>query len=903
MKSRIKLIVVLLFLGWHLRAAATNIFVSSDQFLICVDIADLSFRDLIMQEGQGHIHFSPFEGRTPKKPIIWLKIEPEVLHGADHLYLSNYMDQIEVYYVNADGRYSIGGRLIDYDERSYQRGFYRNVVSIDPQRGTTYIKISSFHGFSIQNQSLSHIQAVSTDELEQHVTEIFTSSTLITGMEIIILIINLALWWLSRDRTVAFYIAVVASGMGMAILQNQTFIHFFDVSMYWVGWVEINLNFLLIYFFHAFSAHYLLAKEHSPKLHFVLTFPFFPIVLALAYMQDGVFFPIAATVYFLTSFAMIFVLIYRGWRQHTPRAVVYLIANSILIVLAIGLILALNEVVPHRFLTTNLPFLSFLIRDTIFTIDLIRNYINASKDAFERKLTIDKLTEEKEQMSHIQELKTRFFNNVSHELRTPLTLILSPLEQSIKSGKIPLELQRELNLSLKNGKYLLQLVNEMLDLGRLDKGELPTDRVKLEVVGLISGIRENFQAYAKERKQRLLITHGSNELMARLDRDKFEKIINNLISNAIKYSDEPGDVSIEIIENGRDLEIQVRDEGIGIEASEIPKIFDRYYQSRTIKSEGTGIGLSIVKEFTELHNGSVECTSVVGQGTKFVVRFPNALVKEEPSTDTLTSVRPIDSAKCTILLLEDNMDLRAYLKTKFPNYNLVAYQNGLEGLQAMQEGLLPDLIVTDYNMPKMNGFEFASSIKQHSKWASIPIIFLTARTLIKDKIEVFNLGVDDYMIKPFDLEELKVRVEKSLETSKKIREAAQIDPIYDDAVSSFKKKLDQYILANISNTHLDNIELSNHFSLSERNLYRKVKKASGQAPASYIREVRLQHARHLLIHKEELTVAEVAYQCGIDNVSNFTQLFKKRFGTTPSRIRINTTVETNRNATANHIRN
>ncbi len=886
MKFRIEFILVLLFLGFRLSVEAASIFISADQFLIHVDTTNLTFRELREQERQGRIIFKPFEGNSPKVPVIWLKIEEEVLDDSDYLYLSNYMDQIEVFYADSAGYYSIGGRIIDYDQRSFQRGFYRNVVAIYPEKGTTYVKISSFHGYSIQNQSLSHIESVAAEELDAHATEIFTSTTLITGMEIIILIINLALWWLSRDRTVAFYIAVVATGTGMAIIQNQTFIHLFDVSMQMMGWVEIMINFMLVYFFHAFSAHYLIGKSHSPKIYRALTLPFFPFVLSLAFIQDGVLFPKAATAYFLISFLLIFILIYRAWHEHRSRAIVFLIANFVLVILALILILALNEVIPHRYLTTNLPFVTFLLRDTIFTIDLIRNHIIVSKDAFERKLTIDKLTAEKEQLSHIQELKTRFFNNVSHELRTPLTLIISPLEQSIQSGKIPVEIQNELNLSLKNGKYLLQLVNEMLDLGRLDKGELPTERIKLEVIGMISEIRENFQPYAKERKQRLLITHASNELLARLDRDKFEKIINNLISNAIKYSDEPGHVSIEIIENGHDLEIQVSDEGIGIEASEISKIFDRYYQSRTIKSEGTGIGLSIVKEFAELHNGTVECTSVVGQGTKFTVRFPGALVIEEHADPVHNMVMPMDTAKSTILLLEDNTDLRTYLKTKFSRHNLLAYQNGLDGFRAMQDGLLPDMIITDYNMPKMNGYEFVSEIKKHSKWASIPIIFLTARTLIKDKIEVFNLGVDDYIIKPFDLGELKVRVEKSLEISKKIREAAQIDSSDDDSVSSFKKSLDGYILANISNANLDNIEISNHFSLSERNLYRKVKKASGQAPASYIRDIRLQHARHLLIHNEELTVAEVSFQCGMDNVSNFTQLFKKRFGTTPTKIRL-----------------
>lgn len=856
---------------------------SDDEFSIFVDSANLSFTELLSQEQKGLIGFKPFEGNSPKEPVIWIKIEDQVISGADYLYLSNYMDQIEVFYADSSDYYSIGGRIIDYNRRSFPYGFYRNVVAIYPEKGTTYLKVSSFHGYSIQNQSFTHIEAVSAKELNSDTAEIFTSTTLITGMEIIILILNLALWWLSKDRTVGFYIAVIASGVGMAIFQNQTFMHFFDISMNVMGWVEIILNFILIYFFHAFSSHYLMAKEHSPRLHKTLTLPFFPIVLALAFIQKGALFPIAATTYFLTSFGLIFIVLYRSWRLHRSKAIVYLIANFVLVIFAMGLILALNEIVPHRFLTTNLPFLSFLLRDTIFTIDLIRNYFDASKKSLERKLTIDQLTEEKEHLKKIEEIKTRFFNNVSHELRTPLTLILSPLEDSIRSGKIPKDVERDLNLSLKNGKYLLQLVNEMLDLSKLDKGELVMIREPFEVVSFCTEIRENFKAFAKEKSQQLFITHTSGKLIANLDRDKFEKILNNLISNAIKYSDQPGSIYIQLKEIDRDLELRVVDQGRGIAEGDLPKVFDRYYQAAADKAAGTGIGLSIVKEFTNLHGGSVECKSEFGVGTTFVLKFPDSIVHEDFDSQI---PQHADHSKLTVMILEDHGELRSYLKEKFEDYNVIACRNGQEGIDALERGISPSLIITDFVMPEMDGYEFAQKVKQKAGWRTIPIIFLTARSLTSDKLKVLNLGVDDYIIKPFDINELKVRVKNAIRTYraiKKAHEETELELPQND-IKTFKEELDHFILDNISNSALSNEDILDHFSLSERSLYRKVKAVSGKTPASYIREMRLQKGRMLILNEGALTISEVAFACGAENVSHFTQLFKKRFGVTPSKM-------------------
>ena len=296
------------------------------------------------------------------------------------------------------------------------------------------------------------------------------------------------------------------------------------------------------------------------------------------------------------------------------------------------MILALNEFIPHRFLTTNFAFAGFVVRDIIFTGDIIRAYLKSSQDAKQKEFAIIKLTQEKAQIKALEELKRRFFNDVSHDLRTPLTLILSPLEQVLKDKNISAEVKKELSLSLKNGKYLEQLVDEILSLSKLDGGEENSRREVIQVVAKVQDLLDSFRKFAELNQQRLYISYDDSSLMAMIDRDKFEKIIINLLSNAIKYSDGSGEINITIKREHSDLIITITDQGIGIPEEDLHRIFDRFYRvkrAHMVATEVAGLGLAIVKEFVELHEGKIAVESREKYGSKFTLTFPNSIERTE----------------------------------------------------------------------------------------------------------------------------------------------------------------------------------------------------------------------------------------------------------------------------------
>jgi signal transduction histidine kinase/DNA-binding response OmpR family regulator len=861
---------------------------SYDQFKIYADTTNLSFEELFTLEEKGEIQFEDYADLSSTINFYWIKIDPSILKGADYLLFSNFFDRIEAYSGGSTQPFSITGRLVDFENRSYKRGFYRHVLKIEKTKDPIYIKLISETGNSIYNRSLSHIEVCTAEDLGYQSKNILTTYTLLTGMELIILMINLFLIYLKPSKTGYSYAFFILTGIFLSNFNAQIFVDMIGMSAIELNYTELIIAVLIIYSFNLFTAYFLNVYQSSKTIHYILVFPIFPLVISSIFISNGHFFPWISTSYFLISLVIIIYSVAITWRIDSQKCKIFILANGLSILAALVMVLALSGFIVHHFVTTNAVFLGFILRDTLFTLNLFRNYFRLQDESIRRDVTIEKLREEKEQMKQIEILKTKFFNNVSHELRTPLTLILSPLENTIKNGELSDEVKKELNLSLKNGKYLLHLVNEMLDLAKLDKGELGIIRQPMDVVQVIKNIKETLDPFARQKRQTIFITHAHDSTMAMVDQDKFEKIMINLISNAIKYSDEPGNILIKVMEKECELWVEVSDEGRGISKKELPRIFDRFFQSATIKPEiGTGIGLSIVKEFVELHEGMVNCISVLGKGSTFSLCFPNSIQKD-PDTDNQEHIENlIDASKLTLMIVEDHADMRGYLADKLTEYNIVEAADGESALKKLNNSLLPDLILTDYMMPEMDGYELAQQIKAQNKWANIPIIFLTARTLSEDKVKVLNLGVDDYIIKPFDLDELSVRIKNLLEISRqRIEFAGSIIPdLSIEKQKSFKLELDNYIIENLRNRNLSNTDMAYHFTVSERNFNRRVKLVTGQPPASYIREIRLQKARLLLESSKENTVSEIAYECGMENLAHFSQLFKKRFGKSPSEMK------------------
>ena len=545
------------------------------------------------------------------------------------------------------------------------------------------------------------------------------------------------------------------------------------------------------------------------------------------------------------------------------------------------------------------------------TKEISKQKDNAEKDA-------RTISSQHKELQEMDELKGRFFLNISHELRTPLTLAMGTVDQALrgKYGALNDELYANLKSSFRNNQRLLKMVNNILDISKLESGDMNLQVSKTKPSEILSRVTDFFSSKFLNKKVELRCDFKS-ETELYLDKDKFETIFINLIANAFKFTSDGGFVSISISEKKDALEISVEDNGIGIPKEEISFVFDRFYQSSHGPSDGgTGLGLALTKELVELHKGDIVIESEINLGTKFIVTFlkgkehfeesqiiegvksgdyknmedKNALSdlpQQVAQNKEKNEIQLFDREKPHILLVEDNPEMSRFVaEILSSNYNVTIANNGQEGLEFLEE-TTPDLILTDYLMPIMNGYEMASEIKKSEKLAFIPMIFLTARTGEQDKIEVLNLGVDDYLFKPFNADELQVRINNLLNTKNQRIEfikSKAIDPRdieWKEFPSKLKLDIDDYIKTHIKED-ISGDDLANFTKQSERSLYRKIKVNTGLSLMQYIKEYRLRQARRMLENREVKTVSEVAYEVGFNYLSHFTKNYKERFGRQPS---------------------
>jgi signal transduction histidine kinase/ligand-binding sensor domain-containing protein/DNA-binding response OmpR family regulator len=515
--------------------------------------------------------------------------------------------------------------------------------------------------------------------------------------------------------------------------------------------------------------------------------------------------------------------------------------------------------------------------------------------------------QEAQRMHELDVMKMRFFTNVSHEFRTPLTLILTPLEKMLKSDAEPPQ-PGQLQLIHRNARRLLNLVNQLLDFRKLEVQEI---KVNLSEGDIISFIREtvySFSDLSEKKNIKLDFFSSLAVLETTFDQDKVEKIMFNLLSNAFKFTPVQGAVSVSVQETGaenlRALEIQVKDTGIGIPDTKRDKIFERFFQNdlpSSVINQGSGIGLSITKEFVRLQEGTITVDSEVGKGSCFTVVLPIKLILnienrsvEEAAlhTDVLSEDVQPDTGNTTklptLLLVEDNEDFRFYLKDNLRfQYNIVEAKDGEEGWSKVLSAL-PDLIVSDVMMPRLSGLELCKKVKHDQRVSHIPVILLTARTAEEQKLEGFESGADDYVTKPFNFEILQSRIKNLIQKralfQKDFRKQIEIQGS-DIAITSLDEKLIQraikYVEEKIADADFSVEDLSHELGMSRVHLYKKLLALTGKSPLEFIRSLRLQRAAKLL-SGSQLTVAEVAYQVGFNNPKYFAKYFKEEFGMLPS---------------------
>jgi len=550
---------------------------------------------------------------------------------------------------------------------------------------------------------------------------------------------------------------------------------------------------------------------------------------------------------------------------------------------------------------------AFIIYITlILTIFLI--YRKVTIQRIRQQAILEKERYERVKLEELDQMKSDFFTNISHEFRTPLTLIIDPLEK-IKSDKEISEHNRnKINLVLKSSKKLLKLTNEIMDFSKIEKQQLMPVFNRADIVNFIAEIGNHFNTVAEQRNIAYNTIFPSEPLLVAFDFNMMEKIVFNLLSNAFKFTPEGGKVMI-AIEHCFQTEIEfvkvsVINTGEGISPENLDKIFDRYFQVNNLhnkNTEGTGIGLSNVKSFVEVHRGKIEVTSELNSETCFNVYLPlnqeNVFSestleqgKTRPSSggrpDHLSFGKPATHFR--ILIIEDDEDIRQYVASEIaPDYKVTTATNGEDGLNLAQE-TMPDLIITDVMMPGISGLELCQRLKNQMITSHIPIIILSAKTRVEQQIEGLDMGADVYMLKPFSIEHLKAQISRLLllrQTiySRFLKETEFIpkDVILNKTDDDFMQKVLIFIESNLSNTELSVDQLSTHLNISRIHTYRKIKALTGQSAVEFIRSVRLKKAAQLILAGQN-NFTEVAFDTGFSTPSYFTKCFREHFGKTPT---------------------
>jgi signal transduction histidine kinase/DNA-binding response OmpR family regulator/streptogramin lyase len=543
--------------------------------------------------------------------------------------------------------------------------------------------------------------------------------------------------------------------------------------------------------------------------------------------------------------------------------------------------------------------------------------------------------QETEQLRSLDKMKSRFFANLSHELRTPITLILAPLTELIKNHtqqSAELTTQQLLNIK-SNGQNLLNLVNEVLDLSKLEADKLELHLVPTKIPQFIERVVANFESAASIKGiEYQMMSFLQKDITALFDQQKLEKILNNLLSNALKFTPKNGNIQIMVAQVEQDLVIKVKDSGRGISAEDLPHIFDRYFQTTTKNVEGgTGIGLALTKELVELMNGGISVKSELGEGTEFEVKLPIALVTsdeivlEAPVSnlvgfENLRGFAPETSTdkKDTILLVEDNPSLQQFIQSVLaPHYNVIVTGNGVEALEQLtiqqSNNSTINTILSDVMMPEMDGFTLLEKVKSDDRFCSIPFILLTARADMKDKLRGLRIGVDDYMTKPFEVDELLLRIKNLIANSKNrvIEEIQEVKPKGKSEVKEQKttkqpvtnsshearpsnhqslvtnhdmqwlEQVENIIKRELRNKQLKMEDIAQEVFLSRRQLGRRIKQITGLSSSAYMRSVRLQVAKNILETEDNYTISEVSYSVGFENPSYFSKIYQEAYGKHP----------------------
>lgn len=859
---------------------------------------------------QGAFSFSPH--------VFWFRFQIDNQHNQNHWYFlwSNGLNSyVDIYLPQPNGSYKIlkGGMLSKASERAYQGLFplYKIGLLPDSTIQTFYVRLKSSESLNGQLTLLTH-QAV-IDAIPSMSAMIW----LVIGVQLLRVLYNIILARYIRNIAFRWYsfhtVVVTLSVLGSFGVTGNLLSHYPE----WGGFFNSIFYRLMPATYTLFVYALLNTPVNYPRLRGI-----FFLIVGCSFLQ--------VPLYFVISQA--YLLIFHNY--------LFLFTEAFLSVICIYSLvkrLPMNKyllipcfftLIPFVFL--NLSALGYINYGWIYPMIYITNFLEIvalalvlgkiieateqEKLMSEKALFVEKL--EAEKLHELDAVKTRFFTNISHEFRTPLALLTGPLEEI--SQKYPQE--KLVPMMQRNVKRLQNLINQLLDLSKLEAKQLKVEATEGDLSVFLRQLFASFESLAQNRQIIFNYSQTHQSYPAFFDADKVEKIVTNLLSNAFKFTPENGRVNVRVdsptlaLPGREGIIITIQDSGIGIESDRLPHIFDRFYQVQNDNQrnyEGTGIGLALVKELVEVLDGDISVTSQVGKGSTFIVKLPFELNPQRtenvvPSKFSLpkeaaNSVFPIEnethiayplSAEVPLLLIvEDNPDLRTYIRSIFEqSYQIIEATDGEDGLQKAFEHV-PDLVISDLMMPRLDGLGFCQQLKSDIRTNHIPVVMLTAKATLDDRLEGLKLGADDYLSKPFNRNELEVRVANLLQQRQTLRQkyTQQLAEVNPEAVQEQVLSLDGLFLEkarSIVNLHLsdsgfDVEQFCQEMGMSCTNLHRKLKALTDTSTTEFIRTIRLQRAAQLL-HQPAATVSEVAYQVGFESLPYFSKSFQEQFGITPS---------------------
>lgn len=760
----------------------------------------------------------------------------------------------------------------------------------------------------ITQQHLSELFIKPGQELIHFLTRKYTMQALYSGVMMLFGMVSLFMFGMFRERVFIYFTLVMISFIGYFLSMFgiiDTLFTYRYPSAFYTNQQLFSSS--IVVSFSLFVVQYLDLKTHFPR-YMRLYLYFYVFVAAFAHVASLFFGNKIAIAIANNAFILLWIFFTASFiiamaRRKNKGGRILLLS---IIILTLG---SLVQILMGMALLPRLTLTEYAMQGGTILFSGVLFY-----GLFDR---INTIRNEKERFEALDQLKSRFFANISHEFRTPLTLVMGPVQQVMEEEENPKKHQL-LQLANKNAGRLLQLINQLLDLSKLEAGKMELKIRACNFSELLKGITMSFESLAERKNIRLHFVSQNEEIPLFVDQGKMEQIFYNLLSNAFKFTPENGEVTVMLTEGAQQIQVRIRDTGMGIPSERLPYIFNRFYQvdsSETREQEGTGIGLALVKELVQLHQGEIRAESTVGKGTTFVLSLPKGKAHfkaEDFAGEALEAYHPIQATellpiyaedateeeaaeevtdgRSTVLVIEDNTDVRAYIRQHLTTgFRIMEAVNGQEGIDMALEHQ-PDLVISDVMMPLRNGYEVCETLKTDERTSHIPVILLTAKAAQEEKMQGLETGADDYLLKPFNTQELEIRVRNLIEIRRRLRqrfaEATTFEPeqlAYNAVDKIFLEKIHTIVEAHLADEQFGVEQFAEAMGMSRVHLNRKLKALSDESANKFIRTLRLQRAMELL-RKREGNVSEIAFATGFSSTAYFVKCFGDKYGQTPGSI-------------------